>query len=197
MQSQILFFIYNTLINIFLNFGVIPAPPGTLMLNDSTFIETQMVSIENYQQFLNYVQQERGLGMFYHRCEPDTSIRYLGNKYLFTDKYKKSYPILNLTDFQLSEYCKWKTIRVNQMKNIPGKRMNDSIYWITMDREDPRHMIKIEYTLPDSTTNFNKAEKQFDVPEKFRREKSKTIKTAQKNFGRQVYGFRCLAHYRK
>ena len=179
-------------------FGKMPPPPGTQKVNDTMYIDKNMMSVLDYKEFLTYLKiNPRELNIDYTRCLPDSNINYLGKPYLNTLQYEEDYPILNLNEYQIGAYCIWRSYVVNQYKNIADKSKRCSQeYWKKLDKADPLQLSEIEYTLADSTTiNLYKPSKRINMPEKFRNEKSTTIKYAQKHFDQDVFGFRCEAKY--
>ncbi len=177
--------------------GRIPAPPGTIIANDSLFLDKELISIENYEEFLQFGTRYKGYSFDSLACLPDSSILYLGVPYLKSKKYLKTYPVLNLSDYQINEYSRWRSYAVNYMKNVPEHRTCNLSFWESLDRGDPRHRFKVEYSLADSlTTNQYHFPRQFRVAEKYRIESEEIKASTLKYFGREdVYGFRCKAKY--
>lgn len=174
----------------------IQAPPGTKKVNDSLYLDINLLSVEGYKEFLYFIKIDTGLlGIDYRKCIPDSTIKYLGEPYLMCKRYKEDYPILNLDEYQIDSYCRWRSYVVNLMKNNYDLRCNHES-WDKFDIGDPLRIYEVEYTLADSVTiNLYKPSKRINVPEKFRNEKSTTIKYLQKHFDKDVVGFRCKAKY--
>ena len=173
------------------------APPGTSRINDTLFLDNKLVTIEVYQEFLNSLQSEaKLLGLDYIRCLPDSNIEYLRKPYLQTNLYKKNYPIVNLSQYQISSFCIWRSWAVNLMKNNPSRRC-DHKYWDLFDIDDPKRVSEVIYFIPDSiTVNILKPLKQIKVLEKFSNENNSLIDLVQKKFNRnEIFGFRCAAKY--
>ncbi len=177
----------------------LPAPPGTIMVNDSVFIDMHMVSVEAYEEFLLFLKHHSkasSLGIKYQDCVPDSNIHYRNKPYLSTKKYSNQWPILNLSFSQIEAYCKWRSYVVSLMKNNPDERTCNFEQWEILDKSDPLHRYEIQYLLLDSSLlKAPYLEKQLDVAEICKG--GLTDKQVQnKHFKSQnVYGFRCLATY--
>lgn len=178
--------------------GRMPPPPGTISLSDSLFIDSQFISKENYHEFLYFIKMSEGLlNIDYSLCLPDSNINYMGRPYLTFRRYKEDYPILNLNNYQIESYCKWRSWAVNLWKNNPEKRSCKSEYWDLCDLYDPSHLYEVIYFRPDSLTiNSIKSKKRIKISEEYCQQDISTKEYTKKYFGiTEIYGFRCAAKY--
>ncbi len=112
-------------------------PPGTIILNDSTYIDRSPVTNEMYIEYLNYKEflKEKGGSSFKDFIEYidektntfPTLISpillkdfYANNKYFIKKKYYNhnrydKHPLLNITKKQAAEYCEWRSKMVNHL----------------------------------------------------------------------------------
>jgi hypothetical protein len=196
MLNPLVYFLLNFIWNSHQHPIKMPPPPGTRMINDSLYLDKELLSVESYNEFLYFIKLEKGfLGINYKRCLPDSNIQFKGTCYLTSKKYKPSYPILNLNEYQINSYCKWRSWAVNLYKDNPEKRCTPE-YWNTLDLADPLHTLMVEYYLPDSVMiNRYESSKQINIPEMNRLNNTSTLKFTQKHFGIEVIGIRCAARY--
>jgi hypothetical protein len=175
-----------------------PVPPGTIKVNVNLYLDDALIRVEDYREFVDYMKINKGiLGIENNKCQLDSGIFYQGKSYLESNRYKSDFPILNLNDYQIESYCKWRSYIVSMLKNNPDRKTCNNKYWHEFDLKDPLQQYKVEYFLPDSITiNLYKPKKQINIPEKHQIKNGSATNYVKKHFGKsEVVGFRCAARY--
>ncbi|SFC76878.1 hypothetical protein SAMN05421780_109145 [Flexibacter flexilis DSM 6793] len=95
----------NTLLLTFLlsfKSGLLP-PPGTVRLNDSLFIDEQIITVLDWKEYVYYQTQDNQKAIL-----PDTAIRYKGRNYYNSGDFDE-YPVLGIDEKAINAYCVWRS----------------------------------------------------------------------------------------
>lgn len=103
--------------------GKITAPPGTVVLKDSLFIDKTEVSNGAWKEFTNkWILEKEQDEDLYKKMLPDTTVwramKTDGKRYVyeyFQGENFNNYPVVGITYEQAVAFCEWRTERVNEM----------------------------------------------------------------------------------
>lgn len=164
-----------------------PAPPGTERIGDNLFMDRRPVAMQDYQEFLGYVQLNGFRGLALADLLPDSNL--ITSFYIIKDADFDESPVYGLTPAQIEIYCAWRSEVVTVMKNDPAARCGNARRWKKFDRHDPAHRLKIVYRLP-RLSEYPRDTRAAALPER----------TADGFFPIRttwpaIYGFRCVAEF--
>lgn len=123
-----------------------PAPPGTERIGENLFMDKRPVAMQDYQEFLGYVQLNGFRDVALSDLLPDSTL--ISRYYIIKDADFDESPVYGLTGAQISLYCAWRGEVVSRFKNDRAARCGNAKYWKKFDRHDRRHRLKIVYRLP-------------------------------------------------
>lgn len=100
------------------------APPGTIWLKDSLFMDKREMSCIAYREYSYWTKRNYGIGSEgYKKTIPDTTlwidsieVNY-NTRYLISPKFNY-YPAIGISYSQAVDYCKWRTDRVKEMYEL-------------------------------------------------------------------------------
>jgi hypothetical protein len=101
----------------------ITAPPGTVVLKDSLFIDRTEISNAAWKEFTdNWILGKEDDTALYKKMLPDStvwlSLKMDGKRYMyeyFNGNNFNNYPVVGITYEQAVAFCEWRTERVNEM----------------------------------------------------------------------------------
>ncbi len=98
------------------------APPGTVQLIDSLYIDKCEVSNIAWREFVNYILKVQKDPDLYIKMLPDTTVwkTQLFNNSIFIDFYFRhpdynDFPVVGVSYEQAKVFCEWRTDRVNEL----------------------------------------------------------------------------------
>ena len=129
------------------------APPGTVQVNDTLFVDKTEVANVHWREYIFYLQGHDSTSV--EKALPDTSVWLPDTStnslesYYFRHPGFNSYPIVGISYEQAVQFCKWRTDRVNEYySKIP---------------EEKRPFKKVTYRLPTKKEWESIAEGSFSI----------------------------------
>lgn len=121
----------------------ISAPPGTVPLNDSLFIDKWEVSNIAWKEFVYFILYENKDLDLYKKMLPDTTVwrTQLFNNSVFVDFYFRhpdynAYPVVGVSYEQALAFCNWRTERVNELlERTPKSPYSKILYRLPTKKE--------------------------------------------------------------
>lgn len=95
-------------------------PPGTVKLNDSTYIDKFEVTNLNYREYMYWTAKKYGpKSPEFISILPDTTVWGTKTRLAYVSLYLRhpayaNYPVVGVTYEQAVKYCEWRTDRVNE-----------------------------------------------------------------------------------
>ena len=120
------------------------APPETVLLKDSLYIDKLEVTNAMWQDFTNnWLLDKEGDTAMYKKMQPDSSVWYSLKidyenyvKSYFKSATFSSYPVVGITYEQAVAYCEWCTERVNEyLEKLKDIRFRSVIYRLPTEAE--------------------------------------------------------------
>ncbi|MCH8331735.1 MAG: SUMF1/EgtB/PvdO family nonheme iron enzyme [Bacteroidetes bacterium] len=98
--------------------GKINSPPGTVQIQGNLFIDEIEVTNIHWIGYMNWTKEKYGItSKEYFMTFPDTTIlppQASRSEYFFNSKFHW-YPVIGISFSQATEYCKWRSDRVNEL----------------------------------------------------------------------------------
>lgn len=111
-------------------------PPGTVQLNDSLFIDKDIITVLDWKEFVYYEMQENKKPIL-----PDTTIRYKGLNYYNSGSFD-DFPVLGIDEAAISAYCAWRSsIITNTILTYSADNPCKSEFYV----QNMGKKIKVEY----------------------------------------------------
>jgi len=115
------------------------APPGTVRLNDSLFIDKYEATNLSWREFIYWLKNISQDSIYCNQVYPDTTVwlnHYLRlndssfytnipfKDYYFTHPSHNEYPVVGITYEQANAYCNWRSDRVNELSLKKPKKIH-------------------------------------------------------------------------
>lgn len=121
----------------------IVAPPGTVQLVDSLFIDKWEVSNTAWKEFVYYILDQKNDPELYKKMLPDTTVwrTLLFNNSVYVDFYFRrpeynAFPVVGVSYEQAVAFCEWRTERVNELlKKMPKPPFREVLYRLPTKKE--------------------------------------------------------------
>lgn len=123
-----------------------PPPPGTMEIGDNAYIDKQLITYLDYQEFLFSIKTRDSV--LYRQMIPDDTLVTYKKKVLWNNSDFQDFPVLGLNEKQMTAYSAWRSDAVNQMIFNRSLRCSNFKYWETFDALDPDKKYKVAYSIP-------------------------------------------------
>lgn len=106
------------------------APPGTVQINDTLFVDRTEIANVHWREYLFYLEKFDSLNSY--KALPDTLVwrdtaayNEPLTEYYFRHPMFNSYPVVGISHEQAIEFCKWRTFAANFFRYVKENNLTD------------------------------------------------------------------------